>query len=64
MLGDKIRNVRNSLGVLADKVNEGVWSYLKVCQAELTDAADAVEEIERAVAMETKPKAPSTTAAK
>ncbi|NDY56301.1 hypothetical protein G3N56_06020 [Desulfovibrio sulfodismutans] len=63
MLGDKIRNVRNSLGVLADKVNEGVWAYLKVCQAELTDAADAVEEIERAVAMEKKP-IPAATPAK
>ena len=55
MLANKIRNVRNSLGVLADKVSENEWSYLRVCQSELTDAANAVEEIEQAVAMETKP---------
>jgi hypothetical protein len=57
MLASKIRNVRNSLGVLADKGGENEWAYLRVCQAELSDAADAVEESERAVAMETKPAA-------
>ncbi|NDY57431.1 hypothetical protein G3N56_11840 [Desulfovibrio sulfodismutans] len=60
MLGDKIRNVRNSLGVLADKVGENEWAFLRVCQSELTEAADSVEEIERAVAMET----PAATPAK
>jgi hypothetical protein len=52
MLANKIRNVRNSLGVLGDKVGENEWSFLRVCQSELTEAADAVEEIERAVAVE------------
>lgn len=47
MLSRKIRNVANSLGLLADKMpDDGTRSYLKVCQNELADAADLAAEFE------------------
>lgn len=43
----KIQNVANSLGLLADKMpDEGTRSFLRVCQSELSDAADLAVEFE------------------
>ncbi|NMC49447.1 MAG: hypothetical protein GYA47_08495 [Desulfovibrio sp.] len=47
MLSRKIRNVANSLGLLADKMpDEETRGYLKVCRNELVDAADMAVEFE------------------
>lgn len=49
MLGSKIRNVRNGLGVLAGLVNEEQWGLIQMAREELTDAADTADELEEAV---------------
>ncbi|KAF5032189.1 hypothetical protein DSECCO2_619880 [anaerobic digester metagenome] len=48
MLGSKIRNVRNGLGVLAGLVNEEQWGLIQMAREELTDAADTADELEEA----------------
>ncbi|UJX43063.1 hypothetical protein K9F62_10455 [Desulfovibrio sp. JY] len=50
MLGSKIRNVRNGLGVLAGLVTEEQWGLIQMAREELTDAADTAEELETAMA--------------
>lgn len=50
MLGSKIRNVRNGLGVLAGLVTEEQWGLIQMAREELTDAADSADELETAVA--------------
>jgi|GEM_PF-1367341 len=50
MLGSKIRNVRNGLGVLAGLVTEEQWGLIQMAREELADAADVAEELETAVA--------------
>lgn len=49
MLGSKIRNVRNGLGVLAGLVSEEQWGLIQMAREELTDAADTADELEEAV---------------
>ena len=48
MLGSKIRNVRNGLGVLAGLVTEEQWGLIQMAREELTDAADVADELEEA----------------
>lgn len=60
MIAEKIRSVGLALGVLAGKVDEEVWNLVKMARAELSDAADTVEELEAAlvaprIESETKP---------
>ena len=50
MLGSKIRNVRNGLGVLAGLVSEEHWGLIQMAREELADAADTADELETAVA--------------
>jgi hypothetical protein len=50
MLGSKLRNVRNGLGVLAGLVTEEQWGLIMMAREELTDAADLADELENAVA--------------
>ena len=49
MLGSKIRNVRNGLGVLAGHVTEEQWGLIQMAREELTDAADTADELEETV---------------
>ncbi len=49
MLGSKIRNVRNGLGVLAGLVSEEQWGLIQMAREELTDAADTADDLEEAV---------------
>jgi hypothetical protein len=49
MLGSKIRNVRNGLGVLAGLVTEEQWGLIQMAREELTDAADTADELETAL---------------
>lgn len=46
MIAEKIKDVGLALGVLAGQVSEEQWALLKGLRADLTAAAEQVEEIE------------------
>ncbi len=46
MIAEQIQGVRMALGVRAGKVSEAEWQFLKLCRAELADAADLAGELE------------------
>lgn len=53
MLSEKIQSVRMALGVLSGKVHEEEWQFLKLCRAELADAADLASELESQAIVQT-----------
>ncbi|MHC1700315.1 MAG: hypothetical protein AB9900_04945 [Humidesulfovibrio sp.] len=46
MIAEKIQNASKALGALGGQVNENVWAAIKCIRAELTDAADQVQDME------------------
>jgi len=46
MIAAKIKNASKALGALGGQVDENVWAAIKCIRAELTDAADQVEDME------------------
>lgn len=46
MIAEKIQNASKALGALADRMDPEVWAAVRCIRAELTDAADQVEDME------------------